>query len=105
MADTVILSSFSLEELLDEIGRLIDKRDHLDQTSNSPKFDFIPRKEAIELLNVTPQCLNSWVNDGLLKKYPVRRKIYFKLEDINNLIENGDSNYKSNPNLIKLRRA
>lgn len=48
----------------------------------------LTRKETAEYFNVSLNCLNMWVNKGILKPYKVGQRVFFKREEILNVMFN-----------------
>jgi excisionase family DNA binding protein len=42
----------------------------------------LTRKETASYFNVSLNCLNMWVNKGIIKSYKVGQKVFFKREEI-----------------------
>jgi hypothetical protein len=42
----------------------------------------LTRKEVLALLGITPPTLDKWVSKGVLVKYGIEGKVFFKLENI-----------------------
>ena len=59
---------------------------------NSPKEqlanDWLSAKEVEELLGVCQKTRINYQNAGILKPTRIKRRVYYKLEDVKNLISN-----------------
>lgn len=42
----------------------------------------LTRKETAEFFNVSVNCINNWVNNGILKAYKVGQRTYFKKSEL-----------------------
>lgn len=80
----IFLSGMNLNELLDNIGQLVEKK--LDKAlsqhvkPNKPKF--ITRKEVATLLNVTLATLHDWTKLGWIQSYKVGRRVLYKESEV-----------------------
>lgn len=51
--------------------------------------------DLCEMFQVTPQTINNWVNNGLLKAHAISKNIYFRSEEVDQaLIEKKIGKYK-----------
>ena len=52
-------------------------------------FQFVPQSEVMEQLRTSHTQLNRWIGEfpSKIKKYKMKRKIYYKKSDINGLVE------------------
>ena len=49
----------------------------------NPEFKpHLTRKETAEFFNVSVNCINNWVNNGILKAYKVGQRTYFKKSEL-----------------------
>ena len=68
-----------IEELL---SLLVSIMNH---SSDTPKLDIITQKELLKQLNIAPNTLKSWENNGLNRLEPPIegcRTIYYKVDDV-----------------------
>ena len=74
----------SLSKISDKIDYLINqnnlKRPHGFQNS------IINNVELCDLLKISSKTASNWRDEGILAYYQIKGKIYYKLSDINNLI-------------------
>lgn len=49
---------------------------------NSEIKPHLTRKETAEFFNVSVNCINNWVNNGILKAYKVGQRTYFKKSEL-----------------------
>jgi DNA-binding transcriptional MerR regulator len=52
------------------------------------QIGFLTREDTLGILGVSPSTLQRWANNKLLSKYRVRGRVYYKLEELKQLIEN-----------------
>jgi excisionase family DNA binding protein len=74
---------------LDELTQLIGQGVKLAQSelrttlvSESIQTPHLTRKETATYFNISLNCLNMWVNKGILKSYKVGQRVFFKREEI-----------------------
>ena len=56
---------------------------------------WIDGQEVMQALNISPRTLHSWREKGILPFSQIKGKIYFKLSDIENILEKNHSNFKN----------
>ena len=93
MSNVIQLTNVSPSELVELITNGI--REQLKEFSiklNSESTELtkphLTRKETAEYFNVSLNCLNMWVNKGILKPYKVGQRVFFKREEILNVMFN-----------------
>ena len=52
------------------------------------QIGFLTRQDTLAILGVSPSTLQRWANHKLLGRYRVRGRVYYKLQEIKQLIEN-----------------
>ena len=52
------------------------------------QIGFLTREDTLDILGVSPSTLQRWANNKLRGKYRVRGRVYYKLQEIKQLIEN-----------------
>lgn len=63
------------------------------QKGNNTKL--LTTDDLCEMFQVTPQTINNWVNNGLLKAHGISKNIYFRSEEVDqSLIEKKIGKYK-----------
>lgn len=55
-----------------------------------PVWKYITRKEAAKVLDVTYMTLDSWDRRGILKKRKIGNRVYYKLDELESLLENNN---------------
>ena len=78
----------SLRSSLQEIKTLLLEA----KAKSIPNDGRVDPKTAAGLLNITTRTLSMWRTKGVIKASRVGRKIYYKVSDINNLIERNRMN-------------
>ena len=53
-------------------------------------FQYVPQSEVVEKMRTSHTQLNRYIDEfpNVLRKYKLKRKVFYKKTDINNLIEN-----------------
>lgn len=51
---------------------------------------YLTRDETKSLLKISNFCLHNWMNKGILKKYKMGNRTYFKRSDIDEIITNSN---------------
>lgn len=88
----VIMPQEKLDMIQSELSEikslLLEKKSESFSKSNK----YICTREAALLLNVTTRTLATWRQKGIIKVSKVGRRVYFKMSDINELIERNKLN-------------
>ena len=63
-----------------------------DELSNN----LLSRKETAALLGISLPTLNDWSNKGVLKSHLIGRKVFYKLDEVNNALVEKNPKYKRN---------
>ena len=87
MADVIQLTNVTPKELVELISLGI--REQLKEFSiklqSEPSDSLKPhltRKETAEFFNVSLNCINMWVNKGIITPYKVGQRVFFKREEL-----------------------
>jgi len=87
MTNVIQLNNVSPNELVELIS--IGIREQLKEFSiklNSEPTDslkpHLTRKETAEYFNVSLNCINMWVNKGIITPYKVGQRVFFKREEL-----------------------
>lgn len=51
------------------------------------QLGFLTREETLLTLKVSPSTLQRWTNNKLLNRYRVKGRVYYKLREIKELLE------------------
>jgi len=80
---SILIENTSLEELVNEIEEMIKRAIEKSESSTQDNSEqFITRKEASEMLQVTYVTLRSWHKKNVLKAHSIGNRVYYKTEDI-----------------------
>ncbi len=87
MVSTIQVTNINPNELVELITKGI--KEQLKEFSiklNSEPTELLKphltRKETANYFNVSLNCLNMWVNKGIIKSYKVGQRVFFKREEI-----------------------
>ena len=80
----IFLSGVNLNELLDNIGQLVEKKleKALSHHAKPNKTKYITRKEVAKLLNVTLATLHDWTKLGWIECYKIGRRVLYKESEV-----------------------
>lgn len=87
MTNTIQVTNINPNELVELITKGIKEqlKEFSIKLSSEPTETLKPhltRKETAQYFNVSLNCLNMWVNKGILKPYKVGQRVFFKREEI-----------------------
>lgn len=78
--ELVELISMGIREQLKEFSIKINS------SSNDDLKPHLTRKETAEFFNVSLNCVNLWVKKGILTRHRVGQRVFFKREDLLNVM-------------------
>lgn len=86
-----------IEEVLNNYVESEGKKANLhpcpkDELSNN----LLSRKETASLLNISLPTLHDWTNKGVLKSHCIGRKVFYKVDEVNNALVEKNPKYKRN---------
>lgn len=58
--------------------------------------NLLSRKETAALLGISLPTLNDWTNKGVLKSHLIGRKVFYKVDEVNNALVERKPKYKRN---------
>src|SRR5438874_1333287 len=83
MMNQILLNGINLNELLDKIGQLIDRKiGDIQQPAEKPQSKFISRQEVAKLLKISLPTLNEWTKLGWLLSYKMGNRVLYKQEEV-----------------------
>lgn len=73
-----------LNSLKEEFSDLIKKRilDQRNTDTSDDENDFLSRKETMEFLKISGNCLREWTNSGSLNAYRLGKRTYYRKSEI-----------------------
>jgi hypothetical protein len=87
--EAIILSS---QQYTDLVNRLETLNNKLEEKQKSPKDIFLDNQEFIQLMNISKRTAQTWRDDGIVSFSQIGSKIYYKMSDVQELL---DANYKA----------
>ena len=87
MSNVIQLTNVTPNELVELISigireQLKEFSIKLSTESSGTNNPHLTRKETATYFNISLNCLNMWVNKGILKSYKVGQRVFFKREEI-----------------------
>ena len=82
--ETKKITSDHLEQIITEIYSLMAK---LEKRTATPKQTFIDNKTFLHIMGVSQRTGQAWRDEGKVAFSQVGNKIYYKMEDIEKLLE------------------
>jgi hypothetical protein len=87
--EVITMQSEAFQEL---IRRMDDINSAVTQKQKNPQDVFVDNQEFIQLMNISKRTAQAWRDDGIISFSQVGSKIYYRMGDIQKLL---DSNYRS----------
>ena len=81
---------FSKEQYTELMNRMEIIQSALTEKQKDPKDAFLDNQEFIQLMNISKRTAQSWRDDGIISFSQVGSKIYYRMSDVQMLL---DSNY------------
>ena len=79
----IILNGINLNELLEKIGQLIDRKiGHVQQPTEKTTSKFISRLEVASLLKISLPTLNEWTKLGRLLSYKMGNRVLYNAQEV-----------------------
>lgn len=88
MTQDIILHSTPKSELKDLIAETVREQFSTFFDKKEPDTRLRTRKEVCEMLGISLPTLHSWTKDGVIKAYRVGSSVRYKMDDIENALEN-----------------
>jgi excisionase family DNA binding protein len=87
MTNTIQVTNINPNELVELISNGIKEqlKEFSIKLNSEPTETLKPhltRKETANYFNVSLNCVNMWVNKGIIKSYKVGQRVFFKREEI-----------------------
>lgn len=80
----IILNGINLNELLDQVGQIIESKLKQIQFTHKKLKDaeFITRQEVAQLLKITLPTLHEWTKLGWLQSYKLGNRVLYKKQEV-----------------------
>jgi len=78
----VLLNGFSLEELLQKIEQLIDKKIKQPIQKELKRAAYLSRLEVSQILKISLPTLNEWTKLGWLQSYRIGNRVLYKQDEL-----------------------
>jgi hypothetical protein len=100
----IFLNGVSVEDLLEQISRLIDcKLGLLSPKEKNQENEYITRADTAKLLKITLPTLHEWSKIGYLKSYKIGSRVLYKKCEVIQTLENLPSfKHKKGASLLTL---
>ena len=90
-SSSFIFYTFQGHPFMESLSKISDKIDYLINQNNLKRphgfqNSIINNVELCDLLKISSKTASNWRDEGILAYYQIKGKIYYKLSDINNLI-------------------
>ncbi|ARV06154.1 DNA-binding protein [Polaribacter sp. SA4-10] len=85
--EAVILTSEQYNNLVNRLDNLNGK---LEENSKNPQNVFLDNQEFIQLMNISKRTAQTWRDEGKVSFSQIGSKIYYKMKDVEVLL---DKNY------------
>jgi excisionase family DNA binding protein len=80
--EKIILVGTHLNDLLDRIEQIIDKRLSSLSPQQKEKSEYLTRKETAGILKITLPTLHDWTKEGWLQSYKIGNRVLYKKQEI-----------------------
>lgn len=82
----------SVQQYKDLVNRLDVLNKKLEEKQKSPNDTFLDNQEFLQLMNISKRTAQSWRDEGKVSFSQIGSKIYYRMSDVQNLL---DKNYKA----------
>lgn len=84
----ILLNGINVEELLERIGQLIDRKLKQSSTFSTLPYtsQYITRSEVAALLKISLPTLNDWTKQGWLLSYKIGNRVLYKPDEVEKAI-------------------
>lgn len=82
----------SVQQYKDLVNRLDILNKKLEENQKSPDSIFLDNQEFIQLMNISKRTAQTWRDEGIVSFSQIGSKIYYKMSDIEKLL---NKNYKA----------
>ncbi len=84
MEKMIILQGITVDDLLEHIDTIVEKRlnEKIEQLNPKKGYKFLSRKEVSEILKVSLVTLSDWSKRGVINSYRIGSRIRFKSDEV-----------------------
>ncbi len=82
--EAIILSKNQYDELLKKIDEV---KTSLDEKQKNPKDVFVDNQEFLQLMNISKRTAQTWRDEGVVSFSQIGSKIYYRMNDVEKLLE------------------
>lgn len=82
--EAIILSKEQFEELLTRVNEI---KSALAEKNKKPEEQFLDNQEFMQLMNISKRTAQSWRDEGKISFSQIGGKIYYRLNDVQNLLD------------------
>jgi hypothetical protein len=98
--NAVILTT---QQYIDLVNRLDNLNKKIEEKQKSPEATFLDNQEFIQQMNISKRTAQTWRDQGVISFSQIGSKIYYRMSDIQKLLE---SNYKASlSNSLKNKKS
>ncbi len=87
--EVVTLQSEAFQEIM---KRMDEMSTALTQKQKNPQDVFLDNQEFIQLMNISKRTAQAWRDDGIISFSQVGSKIYYRMSDIQKLLDSNSRN-------------
>jgi excisionase family DNA binding protein len=84
----ILFTGVTVNDLLLQIGQLIDAKISVIPVNENKQSDYLSRKEVAKLLKITLPTLHDWTKLGYLKSYKIGTRVLYKQCEVIETLEN-----------------
>jgi excisionase family DNA binding protein len=84
MEKTLILQGITVENLLEHIDAIVDKRlnEKIEQLTPRKGYKYLCRKEVSQILKISLPTLYHWTKEGYIVSYRIGSRIFYKSDEV-----------------------
>lgn len=86
--EAIVLPKEQFEQLLERVAKI---QTTLDEKQKNPEDVFLDNQEFLQLMNISKRTAQTWRDDGIISFSQVGSKIYYRMSDIQRLL---NGNYR-----------
>lgn len=83
--EAIILSTQQYKELVNRLDKL---NKQLEEKQKKPQDTFLDNQEFLQLMNISKRTAQTWRDEGKISFSQVGSKIYYRMSDVQKLLDN-----------------